>query len=1140
MTPQQNNCSHLKGDSDAVRSRIQEREKKMKTTMQRRRSAPSAISKALSRSRTQSRDGPLSPGSTINGSLIQAFSAQNSAFIMEERVQLTTGLQTQERHLFLYSDTLIIAKSKSSSSLKLKEQVRVCELWIASCIDVVSERKMNPETSFVIGWPTTNYVVTLSSSEAKGKWLSALQWQINEMKQEEYQKEIALKIMLLDVGNHTSSTMTLNVGSTDTAEKVIKLSTQQLGSPGQPSDYHLWVMSGKEETPYPLIGHELPFSIIMNCLRDSADQPSRANNNILAPDGALLLEQLPWERQCQFILKPRPVARSHVRTDSFQKHIKRKKSLIDWALRRGSSSPSGSQLGSPTSPRKLFGHSLPSICPSGKLPKPIMDMLCLLYHEGPSTMGIFRRSANAKTCKELKERLNSGDAVQVEGESVFVAAAVITDFLRNIPGSILSAALYHKWMEAMERNNSEEKLEAIKRLVERLPEANVTLLRYLFALLHHIERRSEENQMTAFNLALCIAPNMLWLPVSTGPEEESRSTRKVAMLVQLLIEKAPAIFGEDIVSLFNKHHKDQLSSSEDALDGHFQQQYSSDEFDSTFSEQEKPKTLNRKERDSFFLPLNDSVLKEEKEDWGLLDEMDAYKKKVLNEDSAYSCDNLDEVSFRSSGSVCSLATLQSIRSTRDRCSSEPSVCMSSQLLSRLHEPVARQSSCDAAMIRGQTDCSQYMQKLRLDSPTVLEGDASPRVNNRTKPGLWRSPQIASRIRHLGPHRMNLSNRSSFSSLSSTTTSPSASSLSSLDSAFSYCSDSLFSPAEVSSLPLMFGTSTRLQPLSPEFPSKFSKDWSMTLPASMAREPCDLDWYEEYDEKDEENNNCINEIEDTAVSRVPEEVQEAYCESTLSVNSYRSAEDDGGDSEHEGRETEPSQADVGKNQESMELEPEFGACDSESKPQRIETSVKHIEMVRPKTGKDKMKRTKITFYMAPGKVKMNNHSEQSEKEKPTISVNVSGSGDDPPVSAEHQSQTVKVYIPQTVFYRQNTPLVLQSVSTRQNSEVPDVQVQTEMNGPAEAAAASIEHLPTSKTHSKAASTIRHTIRIILPASVRNTVKEYFLHGDAKNCHTDAKAVEKELVRSKLEWQNRKHTSTPKETLGKMGFGEESFI
>lgn len=33
--------------------------------------------------------------------------------------------------------------------------------------------------------------------------------------------------------------------------------------------------------------------------------------------------------------------------------------------------------------------------------------------------------------------------------------------------------------------------------------------------------------MNAFNLALCIAPNMLWLPSPTGPEEESRSTKKV-------------------------------------------------------------------------------------------------------------------------------------------------------------------------------------------------------------------------------------------------------------------------------------------------------------------------------------------------------------------------------------------------------------------------------------------------------------------------------------------------------------------------------------------------------------------------------------------------------------------------------------
>lgn len=64
-------------------------------------------------------------------------------------------------------------------------------------------------------------------------------------------------------------------------------------------------------------------------------------------------------------------------------------------------------------------------------------------------------------------------------------------------------------------------------LVNQLPEANLILLRHLFGVLHHIEQNSVVNQMNAFNLALCIAPNMLWLPSPTGPEEESRSTKKV-------------------------------------------------------------------------------------------------------------------------------------------------------------------------------------------------------------------------------------------------------------------------------------------------------------------------------------------------------------------------------------------------------------------------------------------------------------------------------------------------------------------------------------------------------------------------------------------------------------------------------------
>lgn len=42
----------------------------------------------------------------------------------------------------------------------------------------------------------------------------------------------------------------------------------------------------------------------------------------------------------------------------------------------------------------------------------------LLFNEGPTTAGIFRCSANAETCKEIKEKLNSGTQVSIAGMSV--------------------------------------------------------------------------------------------------------------------------------------------------------------------------------------------------------------------------------------------------------------------------------------------------------------------------------------------------------------------------------------------------------------------------------------------------------------------------------------------------------------------------------------------------------------------------------------------------------------------------------------------------------------------------------------------------------------------------------------------------
>ncbi|KAM6061493.1 PREDICTED: rho GTPase-activating protein 20-like [Chlamydotis macqueenii] len=1093
----------------------------MKPIVQRRRSTPSAITKVLSKSKYHSRETVLSSSHSDNGLPGGVFSSPGSVFILDERVQLTVGLQTLERHLILFSDVLVIAKSKSSSSLKLKKQVHLSEVWIGSCLSEVTEKKMGPENSFVIGWPTTNYVVTFSSADVKERWLSALLWHINEVKQNEYLKNLTLQIFVLDADN-CSSTTTVSVSNVETAESVMKKTLLQLGFPGRTSEHHLWVVSGKDDPAYPLIGHEHPFSIALNCLRDSADQQQGTNNNTLLADGteASFLDQLPKEKQCQFVLKPRLQAPVQLRRESLQKHSKRKKSLIDWALRRSTSTPTGSPPSqSPTTPRKLFGLSLSSVCPDGILPKPIMDMLLLLYHEGPSTRGIFRRSANAKTCKELKEKLNSGDDVQVDGESVFVAAAVITDFLRNIPDSVLSSDMHGLWMEAVDTQNRAHKIEAIKSLVNQLPEANLILLRHLFGVLHHIEQNSGINQMNAFNLALCIAPNMLWLPSPTGPEEESRSTKKVASLVQFLIENSGEIFGGDIASLFQRPDKKKSRNSEELGIGLAQHDDSSDELEFSACDPEGLKHHLVPETDAVFEPCSSLLLDEDQEDWDLFSEITAcYQSKAQNTTSADSYDLLEE-----EGSFCSIGSIRSLSPARDRCSSEPSVCLSSQLPAQSHEPVARQSSCDATIMHSHTDYIHRLKQLQVESQKLLDEGLSPGVN-KARENLCQSPQTSSRVKQLSLQKSSLSNRSSFSSLSSTTTSPSASSLSSLDSAFSYCSESsAISPTDVSSLPFMFGTSARLHAVSPKIAKRSPKEWHKSFTCPVPLHPCDPDSFHEDEPKAVESSQCFGERKSfPAVSRaaVGSPLTDVDWEEEERQLSCVGAHGPGLRSQDYTKEFE-------QKPELPATSPAGEKSPQTSHQQHRETAVKNIIETKSADAcppsQESLKRTKITFYMTP--VKEGSWGSPLEEEERSM-ANTSSS-DSPSTSGEQSLseslQTVSVRIPQTVFYGQKTPLVLQSISRRYHHEpkIPSPQAEHKESPRGASTPEELESKPVevaqAPPQSKGFNTFSHTIHIILPASIRNTVREYFKHDESKTCPTaEAEAVENELLRSRVGW------------------------
>lgn len=523
---------------------------------QRRQSAPSVIlSKALSKSKPVSRDC-ISQVSQDIWALIQSLLSPTRKLICQGNALLQTGLQTQERYLILFTDLLIITKAKSVLQVKQKACVRVSEMWTACCVDEVCEASPASDRSFVMGWPTTNCVATFSTSEEKDRWLFLIEGCIKEEKKCDEPKMIPLKIFAKDVGN-CAYAKTLFVSNTDCTSDVISTALQQFGLSGGVTDYKLWVCSKQDDTPYPLIGHEFPYSIKMSHIRLLQRDAVTSTYSQMA--------LMPIDAHCQFFLKHSQISCTH----SDQKNRRRRMSLLSWAFKRGSSTERSVQSESPTytiasASGRLFGRPLTDLIKDNSLPSPIVDMLRCLCNEGVVTRGIFRRSAGVKACRELKEKLDSGHYEEpLTGESVLVTAAVFKEFVRNIPGSLLCEELYEQWIQAVEQKEErdehlmERNLQEVQRLVQLLPKENLLLLRHIIAMLHQIQLNAEMNQMNSFNLAVCIAPSFLW---SSNLQTQENHARMVCDLVHVLIDNCCELFGDGIITLLKDLTEDNRSN----------------------------------------------------------------------------------------------------------------------------------------------------------------------------------------------------------------------------------------------------------------------------------------------------------------------------------------------------------------------------------------------------------------------------------------------------------------------------------------------------------------------------------------------------------------------------------------------------
>ncbi|XP_074026703.1 rho GTPase activating protein at 68F isoform X3 [Leptinotarsa decemlineata] len=173
-----------------------------------------------------------------------------------------------------------------------------------------------------------------------------------------------------------------------------------------------------------------------------------------------------------------------------------------------------------TSPKQQFGVTLQHIRDNYDVTIPPIVKQCVDFLDTPDgnfatqsleTEGLFRRSANALKIKSLKEMANKGQKV-IFGDP-HEAAVLLKKFLRELKEPLLTYELYEEILQ-FQSWNKEEQLRSVSIMVmEKLPEDNYQVLKYIIKFLSRVMERSDLNKMNAQNLAVVFGPNLVWSEV---------------------------------------------------------------------------------------------------------------------------------------------------------------------------------------------------------------------------------------------------------------------------------------------------------------------------------------------------------------------------------------------------------------------------------------------------------------------------------------------------------------------------------------------------------------------------------------------------------------------------------------------------
>lgn len=163
------------------------------------------------------------------------------------------------------------------------------------------------------------------------------------------------------------------------------------------------------------------------------------------------------------------------------------------------------------------------------LPQSIQQAMRYLRSQCLDQVGIFRKSGVKSRIQNLRQMNESSpDNVCYEGQSAYDVADLLKQYFRDLPEPIFTSKLTTTFLQIYQLLPKDQWLAAAQAATLLLPDENREVLQTLLYFLSDIAS-AEENQMTAGNLAVCLAPSIFHLNISKkdghSPRIKSRRSR---------------------------------------------------------------------------------------------------------------------------------------------------------------------------------------------------------------------------------------------------------------------------------------------------------------------------------------------------------------------------------------------------------------------------------------------------------------------------------------------------------------------------------------------------------------------------------------------------------------------------------------